>query len=191
MKTYNFSSAGSLRQALSQDGAYLAGGTTLVDLMKLEVLTPAHVVDINSLPLRGIRCTPAGLRIGALERMADVAVHHEVVRRWSMVSTALALSASPQLRNMASIGGNLLQRTRCDYFRDVRMPCNKRKPGSGCPAVNGDNRMHAILGASAACVATHASDLAVALTALDASIRLQDRHGERVLKLADFYRLPG
>jgi xanthine dehydrogenase YagS FAD-binding subunit len=191
MKTYDFTSASSLRQALSQDGAYLAGGTTLVDLMKLEVLTPAHVVDINSLPLRGIQCTPAGLRIGALERMADVAVHHEVVRRWSMVSTALALSASPQLRNMASIGGNLLQRTRCDYFRDVRMPCNKRKPGSGCPAVNGDNRMHAILGASAACVATHASDLAVALTALDASIRLQDRHGERVLKLADFYRLPG
>jgi xanthine dehydrogenase YagS FAD-binding subunit len=191
MKTYDFTSASSLRQALSQDGAYLAGGTTLVDLMKLEVLTPAHVVDINSLPLRGIQCTPAGLRIGALERMADVAVHHEVVRRWSMVSTALALSASPQLRNMASIGGNLLQRTRCDYFRDVRMPCNKRKPGSGCPAVNGDNRMHAILGTSAACVATHASDLAVALTALDASIRLQDRHGERVLKLADFYRLPG
>jgi xanthine dehydrogenase YagS FAD-binding subunit len=191
VKTYNYASASSVRQALSQDGAYLAGGTTLVDLMKLEVLTPTRVVDINSLPLRGIQCTPLGLRIGALERMADVAVHHEVVRRWSMVSTALALSASPQLRNMASIGGNLLQRTRCDYFRDVRMPCNKRKPGSGCPAVNGDNRMHAILGTSAACVATHASDLAVALVAMDASIRLQDRHGERVLKLADFYRLPG
>jgi xanthine dehydrogenase YagS FAD-binding subunit len=191
VKTYTFVSANSVRQALSHDGAYLAGGTTLVDLMKLEVMTPAHVVDINSLPLRGIQCTPLGLRIGALERMADVAAHHEVARRWSMVSTALALSASPQLRNMASIGGNLLQRTRCDYFRDVRMPCNKRKPGSGCPAVNGDNRMHAILGASAACVATHASDLAVALTALDASIRLQDRHGERMIKLADFYRLPG
>ena len=191
MKTYDYGSASSIRQALSRDGAYLAGGTTLVDLMKLEVVTPTRVVDINSLPLRGIHCTPLGLRIGALERMADVAVHHEVARRWSMVSTALALSASPQLRNMASIGGNLLQRTRCDYFRDVRMPCNKRKPGSGCPAVNGDNRMHAILGTSAACVATHASDLAVALVALDASIRSQDRHGERVLKLADFYRLPG
>jgi xanthine dehydrogenase YagS FAD-binding subunit len=191
VKTYDFASAGSVRQALSQDGAYLAGGTTLVDLMKLEVMTPTHVVDINSLPLRGIHCTPLGLRIGALERMADVAVHHEVARRWSMVSTALALSASPQLRNMASIGGNLLQRTRCDYFRDVRMPCNKRKPGSGCPAVNGDNRMHAILGTSGSCVATHASDLAVALTALDASIRLLDRHGERVVRLADFYRLPG
>jgi len=191
VKTYDYGSASSIRQALSRDGAYLAGGTTLVDLMKLEVVTPTRVVDINSLPLRGIHCTPLGLRIGALERMADVAVHHEVARRWSMVSTALALSASPQLRNMASIGGNLLQRTRCDYFRDVRMPCNKRKPGSGCPAVNGDNRMHAILGTSAACVATHASDLAVALVALDASIRSQDRHGERVLKLADFYRLPG
>lgn len=192
MKTYDFVSAGSIRQALSrEDASYLAGGTTLVDLMKLEVMTPAHVVDINSLPLRGIHCAPQGLRIGALERMADVAVHHEVAQRWSMVSTALALSASPQLRNMASIGGNLLQRTRCDYFRDVRMPCNKRKPGSGCPAVNGDNRMHAILGGSSACVATHASDLAVALVALDASIRLQDRHGERVIKLADFYRLPG
>jgi len=191
VKTYDYGSASSIRQALSQDGAYLAGGTTLVDLMKLEVVTPTRVVDINSLPLRGIHCTPLGLRIGALERMADVAVHHEVARRWSMVSTALALSASPQLRNMASIGGNLLQRTRCDYFRDVRMPCNKRKPGSGCPAVNGDNRMHAILGTSAACVATHASDLAVALVALDASIRSQDRHGERLLKLADFYRLPG
>ncbi len=194
MKGYAFASAGSVRQALTAGGdgvSFLAGGTTLVDLMKLEVMTPAHVVDINSLPLRGIQCTSQGLRIGALERMADVAVHHEVVSRWSMVATALRLSASPQLRNMASIGGNLLQRTRCDYFRDVRMPCNKRKPGSGCPAVNGDNRMHAILGASASCVATHASDLAVALMALDASVRLQDRHGERVVRLADFYRLPG
>jgi xanthine dehydrogenase YagS FAD-binding subunit len=194
MKGYAYGAAASVKQALSAGGdgtSYLAGGTTLVDLMKLEVMTPAHVVDINSLPLRGIQCTPVGLRIGALERMADVAVHHEVAARWSALSTALRLSASPQLRNMASIGGNLLQRTRCDYFRDVRMPCNKREPGSGCPAVNGDNRMHAILGTSASCVATHPSDLAVALTALDASVRLQDRHGERVVPLADFYRLPG
>ncbi|MFC0437440.1 xanthine dehydrogenase family protein subunit M [Kutzneria buriramensis] len=194
MRGFGYGAAASVRQALTQGGdgtSYLAGGTTLVDLMKLEVMTPAHVVDINSLPLRGIQCTPAGLRIGALERMADVAVHHEVASRWSMVATALRLSASPQLRNMASIGGNLLQRTRCDYFRDVRMPCNKRKPGSGCPAVNGANRTHAVLGTSASCVATHASDLAVALVALDASIRLQDRHGQRVVRLADFYRLPG
>jgi xanthine dehydrogenase YagS FAD-binding subunit len=155
--------------------------------MKLNVLTPHHVLDINALPLRGID-TGDGLRIGALERMSDVARYPGV---YPVISRALLLSASQQLRNMASIGGNLLQRTRCGYFRDVNMPCNKREPGSGCPAVSGANRMHAVLGTSDACVATHASDVAVALVALDAEIRLVGSAGTRTVRLADFYRLPG
>jgi xanthine dehydrogenase YagS FAD-binding subunit len=155
--------------------------------MKLNVLTPQHVLDINDLPLRGIDTTD-GLRIGALERMSDIAQHPGV---YPVISRALLQSASQQLRNMASIGGNLLQRTRCGYFRDVAMPCNKREPGSGCPAISGANRMHAMLGTSEACVATHASDVAVALVALDAEIRLASAEGTRTVKLADFYRLPG
>jgi xanthine dehydrogenase YagS FAD-binding subunit len=168
-------------------GTFLAGGTTLVDLMKLDVLTPPHVVDINGLPLRGIDTTD-GLRIGALERMADVAAHPGV---YPMISRSLLRSASQQLRNMASIGGNLLQRTRCTYFRDVTTPCNRREPGSGCPAIAGANRNHAILGGSDQCVATQPSDLAVALVALDAQVRLTGTDGERTVALADFYRLPG
>jgi xanthine dehydrogenase YagS FAD-binding subunit len=191
MHTFGFTAAARTEEALrlaSAGSAFLAGGTTLVDLMKLDVLTPGQVIDINDLPLRGIRSGPAGLRIGALERMSDVAAHGAVP---PVIAQALALSASPQLRNMASIGGNLLQRTRCGYFRDVRTACNKRQPGSGCPAQTGQNRAHAILGTSAACVATHASDLAVALVALDASVRLVSLGGERHVRLADFYRQPG
>ncbi|SDY90611.1 xanthine dehydrogenase YagS FAD-binding subunit [Amycolatopsis xylanica] len=191
MHAYDFATARDIRQATSSDGAFLAGGTTLVDLMKLGVLRPDHVIDINSLPLRGIRTGRDGVRVGALERMSDLAADRTITGHYPVFAQALAVSASPQIRNMASIGGNLLQRTRCGYFRDVTTPCNKRQPGSGCPARIGDNREHAILGTSTACVATHASDAAVALMALDASVRLIGRDGERTVRLAEFYRLPG
>jgi xanthine dehydrogenase YagS FAD-binding subunit len=187
MRPFELTAPETVEAALASPGTFLAGGTTVVDLMKLNVLTPERVLDINDLPLRGID-TSDGLRIGALERMSDIAAHPGV---YPVISRALLLSASQQLRNMASIGGNLLQRTRCTYFRDVAMPCNKRQPGSGCPAVSGANRMHALLGTSDSCVATHASDVAVALVALDAEIRLVSATGSRTVKLADFYRLPG
>jgi xanthine dehydrogenase YagS FAD-binding subunit len=187
MRTFELTAPTTVDAALAAPGTFLAGGTTLVDLMKLNVMTPQHVLDINGLPLRGID-TSDGLRFGALERMSDIAGHPGV---YPVVSRALLLSASQQLRNMASIGGNLLQRTRCGYFRDVAVPCNKRVPGSGCSAISGANRMHAILGTSDSCVATHASDVAVALVALDAEIRLVSTAGERTVKLADFYRVPG
>ncbi|GAA5159348.1 MULTISPECIES: FAD binding domain-containing protein [Amycolatopsis] len=187
MRPFELTTAPTIESAFSADAAFLAGGTTLVDLMKLNVLTPRHVVDINDLPLRGID-TADGLRFGALERMADIAAHPGV---YPVISRALLLSASQQLRNMASIGGNLMQRTRCTYFRDVAMPCNRREPGSGCSAITGVNRMHAILGTSDACIATHASDVAVALVALDAEVVLAGADGTRTVKLTDFYRLPG
>jgi xanthine dehydrogenase YagS FAD-binding subunit len=141
--------------------------------------------------LRGIEVRADGLRIGALERMSDIAEHPQVASEYPVISQALLLSASQQIRNMASLGGNLLQRTRCSYFRDVSTPCNKRTAGSGCPAIAGVNRMHAILGTSDACVATHPSDVAVALVALDASVRLISNAGERTLRLSEFYALPG
>lgn len=194
MRPYAFTVARSLGAATGHTAAdtmFLAGGTTLVDLMKLEVLTPSRVVDINGLPMSGITAGSDGLRIGALERMAAVARHPAVRRDYPLISQALELSASPQLRNMASMGGNLLQRTRCGYFRDVSMPCNKREPGSGCSAITGYNRTHAVLGTSDACVATHASDVAVALVAAEATVRLQGPRGERTVPLDRFYRLPG
>jgi xanthine dehydrogenase YagS FAD-binding subunit len=194
MHTFEFTAPDTVPDALagaSETSAFLAGGTTLVDLMKLDVVTPDRVIDINRLPMRGVAITASGVRIGALERMSDVAAHPFVSAAFPVLAQALMASASPQLRNMASIGGNLLQRTRCDYFRDAQSPCNKRKPGSGCPALAGENRTHAILGTSDSCVATHASDLAVALVALDASVRLRGRGGERMVRLAEFYRLPG
>ena len=190
MRPFELTAPQTLDAALASTGTALAGGTTLVDLMKLDVLTPQHVLDIDALPFRGIDAAdPAhGLRIGALERMSDVAAHPGVP---AVITRALEQSASQQLRNMASIGGNLMQRTRCTYFRDVAVPCNRRAPGSGCPAVGGANRMHAVLGTSEACVATHASDLAVALVALDARVRLVGADGDRVVALTDFYRTPG
>ncbi|TQM36956.1 FAD binding domain-containing protein [Pseudonocardia cypriaca] len=193
MRAYDFTRPGAVDVALrdARDGsAYLAGGTTLVDLMKLEVMTPSRVVDINRLPLRGISVDRDGLHIGALERMSDVARHDDVRSRYPMISQALELSASPQLRNMASMGGNLLQRTRCSYFRDLSTPCNKRTPGSGCAAVAGHNRMHAVLGTSDACVAAHASDVAVPLVALDAQVHLTGRDGPRTVPIGEFYQLP-
>ena len=188
MRPFELTAPTTVEAAVSGAGTFLAGGTTLVDLMKLNVLTPPRVADINQLPLRGIEIDADGLRIGALERMSDVAAHPGV---YPVISRALLRSASQQLRNMASIGGNLLQRTRCGYFRDVAMPCNRRAPGSGCAAIDGANRMHAILGTSDACVATHASDLAVALVALDARVRIVGPAGERTIALTDLYRLPG
>jgi xanthine dehydrogenase YagS FAD-binding subunit len=187
MRPFELTVPESVADAVASPGTFLAGGTTLVDLMKLNVMTPQRVLDINALPLRGID-TSDGLRIGALERMSDIAAHPGV---YPVISRALLHSASQQLRNMASIGGNLLQRTRCGYFRDVNTPCNKRQPGSGCSAINGVNRMHAILGTSDSCVATHASDVAVAFVALDAEIKLAGASGTRTVKLDDFYRVPG
>ena len=187
MRPFELTAPTTVDDALATPGTFLAGGTTLVDLMKLDVLTPEHVLDINQVPLHGIE-TSDGLRFGALERMSAIAAHPQV---YPAISRALLLSASQQIRNMASIGGNLLQRTRCSYFRDVAMPCNKREPGSGCSALDGANRMHAILGTSDSCVATHASDVAVALVALDARLLLANAEGTREVALRDFYQLPG
>lgn len=170
----------------------LAGGTTLVDLMKLNVERPPVVIDINTLPLDRVEELPdGGLRIGALVRNSDLAHHALVQSRYPVLSQALLAGASPQLRNMATTGGNLLQRTRCYYFRDTAMPCNKREPGSGCSAIHGYNRNHAILGGSEHCIATHPSDMAVALAALDASVRVHGAAGERSIPLSAFYLLPG
>jgi xanthine dehydrogenase YagS FAD-binding subunit len=192
MKAFSYKLAGSTDEAIGTgtQSAFIAGGTNLVDLMKIDVMDPKELVDINQLPMRGVTLDNGGLRIGALEKMAYVAEQSEVVQNFPVISQALLKSASAQLRNMASIGGNLMQRTRCAYFRDVVMPCNKRIAGSGCPAFAGENRMHAILGVSNACCATHPSDLAVALVALDASINLQGPKGTRSIKLEDFYLLP-
>lgn len=192
MKAFSYKLAGSTEEATGAgtQSAFIAGGTNLVDLMKIDVMDPKELVDINQLPMRGVVLDNDGLRIGALEKMAYVAEQPEIMEHFPVISQALLKSASAQLRNMASIGGNLRQRTRCGYFRDVVMPCNKRIPGSGCPAFAGENRMHAILGVSNACCATHPSDLAVALVALDASINLQGPKGTRSIKLNDFYLLP-
>lgn len=194
MRAYTYSRVRAVREAIADAGpdtAFLAGGTTLVDLMKLDVLTPERVVDINRLPLRDVRLDHEGLHIGALARMSDVAADRDVRRDYPVIAQALELSASAQLRNMASIGGNLLQRTRCGYFRDVTTGCNKREPGSGCPAQTGVNRTHAILGTSDACVATHPSDLAVALVALGTRVHLVGAQGARTVPLDTFYVLPG
>lgn len=172
--------------------AFIAGGTNVLDLMKAYIEEHPQLFDINQLPLKGIEMTGEGLRIGALERMSDVGEHPLVVQQFPAVSQSLLLAASPQLRNMASIGGNLLQRTRCGYFRDKAFPCNKREPGSGCPAQDGDNRGLAILGGSTACIATYPGDLAVALVALDAVVLLENSKGkQRRVPLIDFHLLPG
>ncbi|WP_043633270.1 FAD binding domain-containing protein [Nonomuraea candida] len=175
----------------ARGGRYIAGGTTLVDLMRETVERPGTVVDISGLPLRDIRMTGDGLRIGALASMAEVAAHPRVRSAYPLIAQALELSASAQLRNMATIGGNILQRTRCTYFRDVSAPCNKRQRGSGCAALEGYNRSHAILGTSDACVATHPSDLTVALAALDARVHLLGPDGERAVALTAFLLRPG
>ncbi|NMO18961.1 xanthine dehydrogenase family protein subunit M [Pyxidicoccus fallax] len=171
---------------------FIGGGTNLLDLMKEHVTHPSHVVDITRLPLKGIEDTPdGGLRIGALVTNSEVAWNAEVKRRYPLLSKAILAGASPQLRNMATTGGNLLQRTRCYYFYDVGTPCNKREPGSGCGAKTGFNRIHAILGTSEQCIATHPSDMCVALAALEAVVRVTGKDGERAIPFADFHRLPG
>lgn len=169
---------------------YIAGGTDLIDLMKLDVQTPMHLVDINALPLGNIEVQGDGVRIGALARNSDVAFHALIRERYPLLSEALLSGATPQLRNVATIGGNLLQRTRCSYFRDTTTPCNKREPQSGCSALDGHNRSHAILGTSAYCIATHPSDMCVALVALDAVVQTQGPKGERTIPVADLYLLP-
>ena len=178
-------------QAALAGGRYIAGGTTLVDLMREEVERPERIIDINALPLGDIRAEGSDLIIGALARMADVAAHSDVLRLQPLVAESLIEGASPQLRNMASIGGNLLQRVRCPYFRMLDAPCNKRTPGSSCAAIDGLNAGHAILGTSDQCVATHPSDLAVALVALGATIRVRGPQGGRSFPVEQLYRLPG
>jgi xanthine dehydrogenase YagS FAD-binding subunit len=187
---------GAVRAASAESSRFIAGGTTLVDLMKLGVEHPTTLIDINSVAandasLAAVTELPGGgLRLGGLARMSDVAWNSKVRERYPLVSQSLLLAASGQLRNMATMGGNILQRTRCPYFRDTATPCNKREPGSGCAAMNGINRTHAILGTSAQCIATHPSDLAVALAALGATVRVRGRI-DREISFADLYLLPG
>jgi xanthine dehydrogenase YagS FAD-binding subunit len=185
--------ADAVRQIAGDPNAkFVAGGTNLIDLMKMDVERPTKVIDITRLPLKQVENTPGGgLLIGALVRNTDLAYHPFVEERFPVLASAIMAGASQQLRNMASTGGNLLQRTRCHYFYDTAMPCNKRTPGSGCSAIDGHNRMHAILGSSDACIATHPSDMCVALAMLEAKVHVTFASGERVIAFADFHRLPG
>jgi len=198
MKAFTYERAQSPAQAAAAiernpDAKFIAGGTNLLDLMKLEIETPAHLVDVNALGLDKIEQTPeGGLRIGALVRNTDLAADQQVRRDYSLLSRALLAGASGQLRNKATTAGNLLQRTRCPYFYDTNQPCNKRRPGSGCGAIGGFSRLHAVIGASDACIATHPSDMAVAMRALDATVETVKADGAtRRIPIADFYRLPG
>src|SRR3979411_1385622 len=203
MKTFEFirpaDSAPAITPAakakIAQQGAdvrFIAGGTTLLDLMKLNVETPARLIDINRLPLDKVEAAPdGGLMIGATVRNSDLAHHSTVQRDYAVLSQALLAGASAQLRNMATTAGNLLQRTRCMYFRDTAMPCNKREPGNGCPAITGANRTLAVLGTSDHCIATNPSDMNVAMAALEAIIHVQGIGGERSIPFAYFHLLPG
>ncbi|HEV2691594.1 MAG TPA: xanthine dehydrogenase family protein subunit M [Verrucomicrobiae bacterium] len=199
MNPFTYTRATDAAQAVGQlagkpDAKFLGGGTNLVDLMKMGVEKPAQLIDLNRLPLAAVEELPdgKGVRIGALARNADVAEHPLIKERYPVLSEAFLAGASPQLRNRATTGGNLLQRTRCCYFYDPDFPaCNKRKPGSGCGAINGFNRMHAILGQSDQCIATHPSDMCVALAALEAVVRVSGPQGEREIAFQDFHRLPG
>ncbi|WP_299762062.1 xanthine dehydrogenase family protein subunit M [uncultured Pontibacter sp.] len=185
--------AGAVNEVTSKKEAnFIAGGTNLLDLMKIDVMTPRHLVDITQLALKTIDGNEAGgLRLGALATNAETAYHNEVEKRYPVLSHAILAGASAQLRNMATDGGNLMQRTRCYYFYDLATPCNKREPGSGCSAINGFNRIHAILGQSEACIATHPSDMCVALAALDAKVNVTGKNGDRTIPFLEFHRLPG
>jgi xanthine dehydrogenase YagS FAD-binding subunit len=187
------SSARSAIDAMAKDAGaqFIAGGTNLVDLMKRGVASPQKLIDITQLPLKSIEATNKGIRIGALALNSEVAEHELVVSKFPLLAQALRAGASPQLRNLATVGGNMLQRTRCTYFYDTSMPCNKRSPGSGCGAMKGYNRMHAIFGASDQCIAVHPSDMCVALAALDATVIVHSNKGERKIRFTDFHRLPG
>lgn len=185
--------ADAVRRMAADPGAkFIAGGTNLIDLMKEDVERPSRLIDISRLPLKAVEETVGGgVRIGALVPNSDLAYHPLIERRYPLLASALLAGASQQLRNMATTGGNLLQRTRCYYFYDTATPCNKREPGSGCSAVNGVNRIHAILGASDSCIATHPSDMCVALAALDARVHATGPAGARTIAFAEFHRLPG
>jgi len=197
MINFQYSRAGNVADAVSQMAAspgakFVAGGTNLVDLMKMDVERPVKLIDVNRLPLNKVEETAdGGLRIGALVRNTDLAYHPVVERRYPVLSSALLAGASQQLRNMASAGGNLVQRTRCAYFYDIATPCNKREPGSGCSAIGGLNRMNGILGTSDVCIAVHPSDMCVALAVLEAKVRVIGPRGEREIPIRDFHRLPG
>jgi xanthine dehydrogenase YagS FAD-binding subunit len=197
MNRFNYVRAGDVAEAIREKqvhpaAKFIAGGTNLLDLMKYEVEGPERLIDISRLPLTRVEETDAGgVLIGALVPNSDLAYHPQIQARYPLVASAILAGASAQLRNMASTGGNLVQRTRCYYFYDVATPCNKRDPGSGCGAIGGINRIHAILGASEQCIATHPSDMCVALAALDASIHVAGADGERVIAFEDFHRLPG
>jgi xanthine dehydrogenase YagS FAD-binding subunit len=195
MQEFRYAKPADLASALSAVGGpstrVLAGGTELLNWMRDGIESPGQLVDITALPLDLVEATAQGLDIGALARMSDVAAHPTVRRDYPVLAQALELAASPQIRNLATIGGNLLQRTRCPYFRsETPLPCNKRTPGTGCAARHGENRTHAIFGWSDACVATHPSDLAVALAALDAVVHVVGTTGERAIPVTDFHRLP-
>jgi xanthine dehydrogenase YagS FAD-binding subunit len=197
MINFDYARAGDIADAVRQIAAdpaakFIAGGTNLVDLMKYDVERPARLIDITHLPLKTVEETAnGGLRIGALVPNSDLAYHPLIEKRYPLLSSAILAGASAQLRNMASTGGNLLQRTRCFYFYDTATPCNKREPGSGCSAINGINRINAILGTSEACIATHPSDMCVALAALEATVHVAGPDGGRSIAFSDFHRLPG
>jgi xanthine dehydrogenase YagS FAD-binding subunit len=197
MNKFTYTEAYNAAEAIAEmqvdvNAKLIAGGTNLLDLMKIDVETPDRLIDINHLPYNRIEDLPGGaLRLGALATNADTAYDDRVKTRYPLLSNAILAGASPQLRNMATNGGNLLQRTRCYYFYDTATPCNKREPGSGCSAINGFNRIHAILGQSEHCIATHPSDMAVALAALGAVINVEGVSGERHIPFKDFHRLPG
>src|ERR1700730_4295177 len=197
MNNFGYSRASDVADAVRQIAAdpaarFIAGGTNLIDLVKENVARPSRLIDITHLPLKAVEETvDGGLRIGALVPNSDLAYHPLIAQRYPMLASAILAGASAQLRNMASTGGNLLQRTRCYYFYDIATPCNKREPGSGCSAIAGLNRMHAILGTSEACIATHPSDMCVALAALDAAVHVAGPAGARTIAFSDFHRLPG
>ena len=193
MNSFTLERAQSVEKAIGAGGKFIAGGTTLVDLLKLGVETPPKLVDITRLPLAQLEELPnGGLRVGAMVRNSDLAHHPLVLERYPVLSLALLSGASPQLRNMATTGGNLLQRTRCPYFRDPTYAnCNKRNPGAGCAALEGHHRAMAVLGTSDHCIATHPSDMCVAMTALEATIFIEGPKGKRSVSIGDFYKLPG
>jgi xanthine dehydrogenase YagS FAD-binding subunit len=196
MRPFTYARASDVGAAVAQVAAepgatFVAGATELANWLKLGIQAPTHLVDINALPLSEIAVRPDGLRLGGLARMSDVAAHPEIRRAYPVLSEALERGASAQIRNMGTMGGNLLQRTRCPYFRETSYPCNKRVPGSGCAAQTGPHRLHAIFGASDACIAVHPSDLAVALAALDAVVHTQGPGGQRAIPIADLYLPPG
>lgn len=195
MNNFSYARAESVENAISEIGKaetakFIAGGTNLIDLLKYNIEKPAHLVDVGRLPFNKIEETENGLRLGALCTNAETAYNELVEENYPLLSLAILNGASAQLRNAATNGGNLMQRTRCYYFYDAEMPCNKREPGTGCPAIEGFNRIHAILGTSDACIATHPSDMCVALAALDATVNVEGSGGKRSIKFEDFHRLP-